>query len=69
MFVLAYEVHYEGQSVLGVYSTLDAALAAVQRYTEGRRSIMHQDLVIRHIELDADASFEAGVMVWEYPED
>lgn len=67
MFVLAYEAAYEGQSILGVYSSLDAALVAVQRYTErDPRSPFYRDLVIRRIELDAPAQLEAGEVVWTY---
>ena len=67
MYVLAYEVPYEGQSVLGVYGSADAALAAVQRYTErDPRSPFYTDLVIRQFELDADAQLEGGTVVWTY---
>lgn len=70
MFVLAYEVDYEGQSVLGVYSSLDQAMVAVQRYTEDdRRSIFYRDLVIRQFHVDAAAELDAGLVVWSYPEE
>ena len=67
MYVLAHEAPYEGQSALGVYGSADAALVAVQRYTErDPRSPFYRDLVIRRIELDADAQLEAGEVVWSY---
>lgn len=67
MYVLAYEVPYEGQSVLGVYGSADSALAAVRRYTErDPRSPFYADLVIRRIELDVDAEMEAGEVVWRW---
>lgn len=70
MFVLAYEVPYEGQTVLGVYSTLDAALVAVQRqgisaHGDFRESLLH-DLVIRQFTLDGEPEFDGGSVVWEY---
>lgn len=67
MFVLAYEVQYEGQSVLGVYSSLDSARAAMHRYTErDPRSPFYSDLVIRQFELDVDGQLEAGEVVYSY---
>ncbi len=67
MFLLAYEAAYEGQEVLGVYSSLDSAMAAMQRYTSDGQSIFYRDLVIRQFSLDAEAALEAGIVVWEYP--
>lgn len=67
MFVLAYEVPYEGQSVLGVYSSLETARAAMARYTErDPRSVFYSDLVIRQFELDVDGQMDAGVVVYSY---
>jgi hypothetical protein len=70
MYVLAYEAQYEGQTVLGVYSTLDAAMAAVGRHGISAhgdwRECLLEDLVIREIELDAGPVFEAGREVWWY---
>jgi hypothetical protein len=73
MFILAYEVDYEGQQVLGVYSTLDAAMVAVQRqgiseHGDFRECLLH-DLVIRQVVLDAEPEFDAGTVVWAYPQE
>ena len=70
MYVLAYEVEYEGQQVLGVYSSLDFAIAAAQghgisEHGDFRESLLH-DLVIRHFAVDAAAELDAGEVVWEY---
>ena len=60
MFVLMYEAAYEGQMVLGVYSSLDSAKKAVQEMRTRR------DMVIRQITVDAGPDFEAGELVWSY---
>ena len=67
MFLLAYEAHYEGQMVLGVYSTLDAAMVAMQRYTSDGEAFFYRDLVIRQMSVDAEPDLDAGVVVWEFP--
>jgi len=70
MFVLAYEHDYEGQIVLGVYSSLESAMAAVGRHGISAhgdwREDLLRDLVIREIALDAGPVFEAGRQVWWY---
>jgi hypothetical protein len=60
MFVLMYEAAYEGQTVLGVYSSLDIAKKAVQEV--GAR----WDLVIREFLLDGAPDFALGALVWSY---
>jgi hypothetical protein len=70
MYILSYEHTYEGQIVLGVYSTLDHAMGAVGRHGisahgDWREGLL-DDLVIRELTLDADPEFEAGRIVWYY---
>lgn len=68
MFVLVYEVAYEGQQVLGVYSSLESAMVAVQRHAEKTHRIFLSDLVIYQYEVDADAGLESGQEVWHWSE-
>lgn len=65
MFILAYESTYENQIILGVYSSLDTAMIAVQRYTEDDPdSIFYRDLVIRQFTVDAEPEMDTGIVVW-----
>jgi len=65
MFILAYESTYENQIILGVYSSLDTAMIAVQRYTEDEPdSITYRDLVIRQFTVDAEPEMDTGIVVW-----
>jgi hypothetical protein len=65
MFILAYESTYENQIILGVYSSLDTAMIAVQRYTEDDPdSIIYRDLVIRQFTVDAEPQMDTGIVVW-----
>jgi hypothetical protein len=58
MFVLMFEIDYEGQSVLGVYASLRDAVAAADRLRDDR------DLVVYRYEVGAAADFDSGVCVW-----
>jgi hypothetical protein len=65
MFILAYESTYENQIILGVYSSLDTAMIAVQRYTEDDPdSVFYRDLVIRQFTVDAEPEMDTGTVVW-----
>jgi hypothetical protein len=65
MFILAYESTYENQIILGVYSSLDTAMIAVQRYTEDDPdSVFYRDLVIRQFTVDAEPQMDTGIVVW-----
>jgi len=65
MFILAYESTYENQIILGVYSSLDAAMIAVQRYIgDEPNSIIYRDLVIRQFAVDEIATMDSGTVVW-----
>ena len=65
MFILAYESTYENQIILGVYSSLDTAMIAVQRYTEDDPdSVFYRDLVIRQFTVDAEPEMDTGIVVW-----
>jgi len=72
MFILAYESAYENQIILGVYSSLDTAMIAVQRYTEDEPDSIHphgtsctyRDLVIRQFTVDAEPEMDTGIVVW-----
>jgi len=65
MFILAYESTYENQIILGVYSSLDTAMIAVQRYTRDcSDSIFYRDFVIRQFTVDAEPEMDTGIVVW-----
>ena len=65
MFILAYESTYENQIILGVYSSLDTAMIAVQRYIgDDPDSIFYRDLVIRQFTVDAEPEMDTGIVVW-----
>ena len=65
MFILAYESTYENQIILGVYSSLDTAMIAVQRYTQDEPdSVFYRDLVIRQFTVDAEPEMDTGIVVW-----
>jgi len=66
MFVLAFDVAYEGLSLLGVYSSLESAVAAAERYAVGRQDWLVRDLVVLRYEADAAAALESGDVVWSY---
>ena len=72
MFVLTEAVHYEGESVIGLYSTLELAKAAAESYSlrahhkdrsEGFCSDCWDDLLIYEVQLDAP-SFWRSESVW-----
>ena len=66
MFILAYESTYENQIILGVYSSLDTAMIAVQRYTrDDSDSVFYRDLVIRQFTVDAETQMDTGIVVWD----
>jgi hypothetical protein len=66
MFILAYESAYENQIILGVYSSLDTAMVAVQRYTRNElESVFYRDLVIRQFTVDAEPEMDTGTVVWD----
>lgn len=65
MFILAYESAYENQIILGVYSSLDTAMVAVQRYTRNELdSVFYRDLVIRQYTVDEVPEMDTGTVVW-----
>jgi len=72
MFVLCEAVDYEGESVLGLYSSIDAAIAGAQSYvlrgqrddrSEGYCSDHYDDLCVYEVVVDA-ASFWGRDPVW-----
>jgi hypothetical protein len=66
MFILAYEAIHENQIILGVYSSLDTAMIAVQRYTrDDPDSVFYRDLVIRQFTVDAEPRMDTGIVVWD----
>lgn len=54
MFVLLGEVRYEGETLLGVYSTEELAERARDDYETGQSRMFH-DYVIRPVTVDAPA--------------
>jgi hypothetical protein len=68
VYVLVLDVHYEGQSLLGVYSSLEAAEEAGRAYVAGERYWREDACVAVEVrELDA-AGRDAHLSeyVWEY---
>jgi hypothetical protein len=72
MFVLTEAVHYEGESVIGLYSTLKLAQAAAESYclrghhddrSEGFCSDCWDDLLVYEVSADAPA-FWRSESVW-----
>ena len=72
MFVLTEAVHYEGESVIGLYSTLELAMAAAESYSlrghhddrsEGFCSDSWDDLLVYEVSADAP-SFCNREWVW-----
>jgi hypothetical protein len=68
VYVLVMDVHYEGQSLLGVYSSLEAAQEAGRAYADGY-SHWRQDacVAVEARELDAPGrDAHLSEYVWEY---
>ena len=72
MFVLCDGVHYEGESVIGLYSSLELAIAAAESYesrgqaddrSHGYCSSFFDDLAIYQVSVDAP-SFWGRDPVW-----
>lgn len=72
MFVLTEAVHYEGESVIGLYSSLELAIEAAESYdrrglsddrTEGYCSTHWDDLLVYEVPTDAP-SFWGRDPVW-----
>lgn len=55
MFALMVSVDYEGSGLLGLYSSLEAAVAAAQRYMESYR-VWGDTMEIYEMPIDADAA-------------
>jgi len=68
MFVLLLDVHYEGQSLLGVYSSLEAAQEAGRAYVAGERYWREDACVaVERRDLDGQArDAHLSEYVWEY---
>jgi len=76
MFVLTEAVHYEGESVIGLYSTLELAIAAAESYelrgfaddrSEGYCSGSWDDLLVYEVSADSPA-FWRSESVWSLVE-
>ena len=72
MFVLCDGVHYEGESVIGLYSSLELAIAAAESYesrgqaddrSQGYCSSHFDDLAVYEVPVDAP-SFWGRDPVW-----
>lgn len=56
MFALMVSVDYEGSDLLGVYSSLSAAMVAAQRYMEADVAYWGDTMEIFEMAIDAEAS-------------
>lgn len=65
MFALLVSVDYEGSDLVGLYSSVDAAVAAAQRYMEADE-LWGDEIEVLAMELDAEAEARAGMIVWSY---
>lgn len=65
MFALLVSVDYEGSELLGLYSSVEAAVAAAQRFMEANE-IWGDEMEVFAMELDAEARERAGSVVWTY---
>lgn len=77
MFVLCEAVHYEGESVIGLYSSLKLAIAGALSYnarghvddrSQGYCSDHFDDLVVYEVPVD-DPSFWGRDPVWSFVKD
>ena len=55
MFALMASTDYEGQDLLGVYSSLSAAVVQAQRFMEADDLFWGDEMVIYEMPIDADA--------------
>ena len=66
MFALMVSVDYEGSDLLGLYSSLEVAVAQAQRYRESY-IIWGDTLEVFHVEVDADPTDTyTRQSVWSY---
>lgn len=66
MFVLMVSVDYEGSGLVGLYSSVDAAVAAAQRYMESY-NVWGDTMEVFHVEIDADPTDTySRQSVWSY---
>lgn len=65
MFALLVSVDYEGSELLGLYSSVEAAVAAAQRFMEAN-GMWGDEMEVFAMELDAEAQHGAGSIVWWY---
>lgn len=66
MFVLMVSVDYEGSDLLGLYSSVETAVAAAQRYM-GSYIVWGDTMEVFHVEVDADPiDTYSRQSVWSY---
>lgn len=65
MFALLVSVDYEGSDLVGLYSSVDLAVAAAQRYME-EDQYWGDEIEVLSMELDAPAMHRSGRVVWSF---
>lgn len=65
MFALMVSIDYEGSELLGLYSSVEAAVAAAQRYMEADE-LWGDEIEVLSMEVDAEAADRAGTVVWSH---
>lgn len=65
MFALLVSVDYEGSDLLGLYSSVESAVAAAQRFMEADE-LWGDEMEVSAMELDAEAQYRAGSVVWSF---
>jgi len=65
MFALLVSVDYEGSDLVGLYSSVESAVAAAQRYME-EDQYWGDEIEVLSMELDAPAEHRSGSVVWSF---
>lgn len=66
MFVLMVSVDYEGSELLGLYSSVEAAVVAAQRYMEADELFWGDEMEVVSMVLDSEAGPRSGSVVWSH---
>ena len=65
MFALLVSIDYEGSDLVGLYSSVDAAVAAAQRYMEEDK-FWGDEIEVLSMEVDAPAVHRSGRIEWSH---
>lgn len=65
MFTLMVSVDYEGSELLGLYSSVETAVAEAQHYMEANE-FWGDEMEVASMTVDAEAQYCAGTVLWSY---